>query len=111
METPGNARVQFSLTGPSRTYDPARQAIRPDLADKAEAAHHFAPHYAEAARWIVNRDTQLFDAPDYGADRRATLTSGSAFALLDLTGNWGWGYTVEGHFVGYVPADTIAPAP
>ena len=101
--------MRFSLAGPARPYDAARQAIRPDLADKAEAEHHFAPHYAEAADWHTVRPTKLRAAPSDTADIRGTMPAGAAFALLDLTGDWAWGYAVDGHVVGYVAAVDVGP--
>lgn len=103
-------RVRFSLSGHSRPYDPARQAIRPDLADVAEAEHHFAPHYAKPADWRAVADCTLRDAADNSAGQRGTMRSGDRFALLDITGGWAWGYAVDGHVVGYVEASNLAPA-
>lgn len=103
-------RVQFSLAGRSRAYDPARQAIRPDLADAAEAEHHFSPHYAMPAAWVALRETILRASNNKDAECRATLNSGAQFALLDLTGDWGWGYALDSHIVGYVAREDIGPA-
>lgn len=102
--------IRFRLDGQSRPYDPLTQAIRPDLADIAEAENHFAPHYAEAAATVTLRETPLLAANDAAAEVLATLPAHTGFALLDVTGDWGWGYTVEGHRVGYVAdADLSAP--
>ena len=101
--------VRFSLAGPSRPFDPARQAIRPDLADVAEAEHHFAPHYAGAVIWQILREAPLREQA--GSDAaRGILHPGEQFALLDLTGGWAWGYRVSDHLVGYVEASALAPA-
>ena len=102
-------RVRFSLSGHSRPFDPARQAIRPDLADVAEAEHHFAPHYAKAADWQVVASAVLRDAAKSDAAERGQLKAGDHFALLDITGGWAWGYAVDGHVVGYVEATHLAP--
>lgn len=103
-------RVQFSLAGRSRAYDPTRQAIRPDLADAAEAEHHFSPHYAMPAAWVALRDTFLLASNSKDAECRMALAPGAQFALLDLTGDWGWGYVLDGHIVGYVAREDIGPA-
>ncbi|MEQ1725133.1 MAG: SH3 domain-containing protein [Sphingopyxis sp.] len=103
-------RVRFSLVGRSRAYDPTRQAIRPDLADSAEAEHHFAPHYAAPAAWVTSCETALRASNAKDAETCMLLPAGSAFALLDLTGAWGWGYVVDGHIVGYVAREDISPA-
>ena len=97
------APVRFTLTGPSRSYDPVHQAIRPDLADVAEADHHFAPHYAEPVMCVANVAFDLRERPANDAGVRASLAVGGGFALLDLSGGWAWGYAVDGHIVGYVP--------
>lgn len=105
---PADQPVRFNLAGPSRPFDPARQAIRPDLADVAEAEHHFAPHYAEAVFWRVTRDAPLREQAG-GDAARTMLASGEEFALLDLTGGWAWGYRLSDHLVGYVEASALAP--
>lgn len=106
----GNDRAQFRLAGPSRSYDPLRQAIRADLADAAEAHHHFAPHYAAPADWVFTAQAELLASADAGATIVDTAQPGDGFALLDLTGGWAWGYRVANHAVGYVRADLVAPA-
>lgn len=105
-----NARAQFHLAGPSRSYDPQRQAIRADLADAAEAHHHFAPHYAAPAEWVFRASGDIFSAADADSEVRASAAAGDGFALLDLTGGWAWGYRVADHLVGYVRADIVAAA-
>jgi hypothetical protein len=102
--------IRFRLDGQSRGFDPLTQAIRPDLADIAEAQNHFAPHYAEAAATVTLRNTALLASNDADAAVLATLPGGTAFALLDVTGDWAWGYVIDGHRVGYVAdADLSAP--
>ncbi|MEQ1688557.1 MAG: SH3 domain-containing protein [Sphingopyxis sp.] len=108
--SPNPPRVRFSLVGRSRAYDPTRQAIRPDLADSAEAEHHFAPHYAAPAAWVTRCATALRASNAGCAEARAMLGAGATFALLDLTGDWAWGYAVDGHIVGYVAREDIGPA-
>lgn len=111
LSEPNGARAQFRLAGPSRSYDPRHQAIRPDLADAAEADHHFAPHYAVPANWTFTRDSMVRAAANGDATVNVCAAAGDGFALLDLTGDWAWGYKVDGHVVGYVPAEDVAPRP
>lgn len=99
---PTGGVIRFRLDGKSRAYDPARQAIRPDLADVAEAATHFAPHYAAAMPVVAQRETAVRERNAADANARTTLPANGAFHLLDLTGDWAWGYTADGHVVGYV---------
>ena len=100
-------RVRFSLTGRSRAFDPLRQAIRADLADVAEAEHHFAPHYAKAVLCRLSETTDLVDAPNSANPPLASLAAGEDFAVLDTTGGWAWGYRTSDHLVGYAPASAI----
>ncbi len=101
------APVRFTLTGPSRSYDPLHQAIRRDLADVAEAKHHFAPHYAEPVICVAVSQADVRAQPQGDADMLVSLASGARFALLDLTGGWAWGYAVDGHIVGYVRRELL----
>lgn len=43
------------------------------------------------------------------APRVSQLLPGEGFAVLDLSGGWAWGYSLHDHYVGYVPADALAP--
>jgi hypothetical protein len=104
---PGEPPVRFTLSGPSRPYDPVHQAIRRDLADIAEAKHHFAPHYAEPVMCTASAEVELRAEPTLDAPARATMPQGCGFALLDLTGGWAWGYMVDGHVVGYVRRELL----
>lgn len=104
--TPPDGVIRFSLSGPSRPFDPERQAIRADLADVAEAAHHFAPHYAAPLACTTNRATALLANPG-AADPLAMLPSGSGFDVLDVTNGWAWGYIRDSHKVGYVAASDL----
>lgn len=103
-------RAQFRLVGPSRSFDPKRQAIRPDLADTAEAHHHFAPHYARPADWVFIRAVTLRATASAQGEVVVAAQAGDGFALLDLTGGWAWGYRTADHMVGYVRAEDVAPA-
>lgn len=106
---PAEGPVRFSLAGPSHPFDPARQAIRPDLADVAEAERHFAPHYAEAVIWRVIGNAPLLERPAMEGTARGMMAAGEDFAVLDLAGGWAWGYRVSDHLVGYVEASALAP--
>lgn len=108
-EQPRQAAIRFALAGPSRRFDPARQAIRRDLADIAEAEFHFAPHYASPVVWQAVRASCVRTADSIDAEVRAELAVGDEFALLDITGDWAWGYTLDGHVVGYLCAADLTP--
>lgn len=101
-------RQRYHLTGPSREYDPTVQAIRPDLADIAEAHHHFAPHYAKPLAFVVTRPTRLRAVPGTD-DVVAELAEGDVVMVLDVTAECCWGYDAARHRVGYVPRADVRP--
>ena len=109
---PSSSTVErFRLTGPTRSYDPRITAVRRDIADVTLAARLFAPHYARAELAMCRRDpVMLCDA----ADGRAVsqLLPGERFAVLDISGDWAWGYSQHDGYVGYVRKSALtAPAP
>ena len=104
-------RAGFTLAGPSRAHDPRTVAIRADLADLAVASHHFAPHYAAAMATRVIDRAALHEAPGADAAVMRMLDAGEAFALLDTTAGWSWGYAVRDHLVGYVAESALVPDP
>jgi len=71
----------------------------------------FAPHYAEPVSRAAGPDgAKLYEAPSLSEEAIAGLEPGEAFALLDVTGDWAWGYRASDHLVGYVPASALDPA-
>ena len=101
-------RNRFNLTGPSQKFDPRTIAIRKDLADIALAGQFFAPHYAApVARAAIVPKAQLYATASLDSEETGILLYGHGFALLDLTGNWAWGYRVSDHLVGYCLATTL----
>ncbi|SEK27724.1 hypothetical protein SAMN05216382_0099 [Sphingomonas palmae] len=102
------ARRTFALSGPSVRLDPTTNAVRADIADVRLADRVFAPHYAAPLRRTVVRDTGLRDGRAIDGAVIASLASGSAFDLLDLTGGVAWGIAVDAGLVGYVDADDVA---
>lgn len=117
MGQPGSTHLghnRFGLTGVSKSFDTRVIAIRADLADIAVAGDHFAPHYAAPMMGsVVAPYVAMRSAPDLNAPMVSELLYGEAFALLDVTGGWAWGYSHADHRVGYVAVDslgaTIAP--
>lgn len=102
-------RGRFGLAGPSQPYDSRVVAIRPDLADVTVAGQHFAPHYAAPMmRSCALPAAALRSSPALDAEQTSELLFGEAFALLDLTGGWAWGYNLADHYVGYLAADALA---
>ena len=102
---------RFTLSGPSLALDPRIHAYRTDIADIALAGILFAPHYARPLTRRCGplaspvREAAVTDAPLV-----TTLRPGDEFALLDVAGDWGWGYRRADHHVGYVAMADLEPA-
>jgi cell wall-associated NlpC family hydrolase len=111
-----SARVQqFALTGPVADYDPRITPIRGDLADIALAGRFFAPHYvAPQIHRVIGGGAMLHKTASSDAEAVSQLLPGEAFALLDSSGDWGWGYGCHDGYCGYVrlaaiTVDTATP--
>lgn len=111
MGQPGSTQIghnRFGLTGVSKRFDTRIVAIRPDLADISVAGDHFAPHYAAPMMVSgVAPHTAIRSEPRLDAPQISELLYGEAFALLDVTGGWAWGYSGADHRVGYLAIDTL----
>jgi hypothetical protein len=100
------------LSGPSLELDPRIHAYRSDIADIALAGQLFAPHYARPVmRTCGPRPAAVRTAPSEEAEQVSMLQPGEEFAVLDVAGDWAWGYRRADHHVGYVAtAELDAPA-
>jgi len=107
-------RISFHLDGRSVLLDRRINAVRGDLADISLAGVLFAPHYAKAepmqcsANAAFLRESGAHDAPAV-----SQLLSGEIFHLLDVTGDWAWGFCDNDAYVGYVERSALDahPAP
>ena len=97
----------FALSGPSHSPDPAFNAYRQDLADVALAGRVIASHYAEPLDRTITAAIELRSRPSADADAIGKLEPGEAFAMLDDTLGWAWGYAGNDRRVGYVPSQFI----
>jgi hypothetical protein len=71
----------------------------------------FAPHYARPLlRHVGGEGALLLLTPSAESEPVARLVPGDVFAVLEYAGGWAWGYTGEGHLVGYVEAAKLADA-
>lgn len=103
-------RARFALSGPSRPLDLKHNAARRDLADIRLAGRWFAPHYAEPEYWSAKQAVLLRDASSANAATIDTIMFGESFAVLELSGDWAWGFRVSDGLVGYVRVAELAPA-
>jgi hypothetical protein len=98
----------FHLDGPTRALDRRVNAFRADIADISLAGTLFAPHYAAPMlRNCSASSVMMRSAPADTSEAVSQLLAGEGFALLDILGDWAWGYSVHDHYVGYVEAAAL----
>jgi cell wall-associated NlpC family hydrolase len=88
--------------------DPRITAARPDIADIALADRLFAPYYARAEpRRCNSAAAMLRAAPSDAATAVSQILPGEEFHLLDISGDWCWGYCAIDGYVGYLPTAAL----
>lgn len=107
---PTSDRPNFALTGPSRAIDHDYNAARRDLADVRLAGLWFAPHYATPDSWLCSNSTMLRAAPRQDSDSLGELAAQERFALLEISGDWAWGFRERDNRVGYVEVHALGRA-
>ncbi|MEW4468293.1 NlpC/P60 family protein [Parasphingorhabdus sp. JC815] len=102
------ARAKFSLRGPEEEFDPRTTAHRGDLADIALAGKLFAPHYAETMPMrCAAPKAMLRKQGGKNYEAVSELLHGEDFHLLDVVGDWAWGYCDHDGYVGYLPVHAL----
>ena len=97
------ARPIYTLSGHSLVGDKRTTPIRGDLADISLAGKLFAPHYA-----VPMLRTGIAPVTEIHAEAHATsmpvsaLMHGEEFAVLDVAGEWAWGYCLHDNYLGYL---------
>ncbi len=100
----------FMLARKSQRLDPRINAFRSDLADIALAGRLFVSHFAAPIIMTCTaRHTAIKAEPD--GDQTSELLENEAFAVLDLSCGWAWGWSDHDHYVGYVRAQDVANRP
>lgn len=104
MKASNTARAKFALQGPEENFDPRVTAHRGDLADIKLAGKMFAPHYAEALPMRCSAPKAML-RKQAGKNYEAVseLLHGEEFQMLDVAGDWAWGFCEADGYVGYVP--------
>ncbi|TVV70704.1 C40 family peptidase [Sphingomonas solaris] len=101
---------RFRLVGPSVVLDPRIHAVRRDIADIGLADRVFAPHYsAPEVSACALPAAMLRAAPDDDAVAVSQLVQGEAFAVVDISVGWAWGYGLHDCYVGYLRAEMLGP--
>jgi hypothetical protein len=96
-------RPTFTLEGHSFVGDKRTTPIRGDLADIKLAGKLFAPHYAiPMMRTGIAPVTEIHEQPDADSMPVSSLMHGEEFAVLDVAGEWAWGYCVHDNYLGYL---------
>lgn len=103
----GHPATAFRLDGPTRVLDARINAFRRDIADIALAGTLFAPHYAAPMTRAAAAGAMIRCAPSHQAEASSQLLAGEDFAVIDLAGDWAWGYSRHDHYVGYIAMDRL----
>jgi len=75
------------------------------------AGRWFAPHYAVPESWSCVSATALLTAPSATAVGIGQLAPGEQFAVLEISGDYAWGYREQDSRVGYVAAGALSQGP
>jgi hypothetical protein len=67
-----------------------------------------ASHYAEPVERVIVARGALREAPSDVAEVIREVASGDAFAMLDDSLGWAWGYAGQDRRVGYVRSEAVA---
>lgn len=104
-ETPTSPpeRKSYRLSGHSIEGDKRTTPIRGDLADIKLAGKLFAPHYAvPMLRTGIAPVTEIHAEPHLTSMPVSALMHGEEFAVLDIAGEWAWGYCLHDDYLGYL---------
>ena len=96
-------RPIYTLSGHSLVGDKRTTPIRGDLADISLAGKLFAPHYAvPMLRTGIAPVTEIYAEAHATSMPVSALMHGEEFAVLDVAGDWAWGYCLHDNYLGYV---------
>jgi len=96
-------RPIHKLTGHSLVGDKRTTPIRGDLADISLAGKLFAPHYAvPMLRTGIAPVTEIYAEAHATSMPVSALMHGEEFAVLDVAGDWAWGYCLHDNYLGYL---------
>ncbi len=104
-------RPQFTLAKRSKALDQRVAPVRGDLADVALAGAVFVPHYARPiTKSVIFSRAGIYQKPEAVAMMVSELLQDEQFAVLDIVGEWAWGYCLHDHYVGYIRRAALGPA-
>ena len=101
--------LHFTLRAPLAPFDRRVTPIRGDLADIALAGRFFAPHYVEPRQFRCGAESaMMLGEGQINAIAVSQLLPGEAFAVLDIAGEYCWGYSLHDGYCGYVARTALA---
>lgn len=100
----------MSAAPPSPRLDPRVHAYRADLADGALEGRVAAARYVTGQPWrcALGR-AAIHKAPEGASMQISELLFGEAVACFEQRDGWAWVQCAHDGYVGYVPADALAP--
>ncbi|MBV9840889.1 MAG: C40 family peptidase [Sphingomonadaceae bacterium] len=106
--SPTRAAEQVRLSGPSVRLDTRINAIRPDLVDLRLADRVLSAHYAAPIERVCTTVAAVMRGrPSADAPAVSELLMGERFQLLEISGDWAWGYSAHDDYVGYLPRKAL----
>ncbi|MFT8450618.1 MAG: NlpC/P60 family protein [Zymomonas mobilis] len=100
----------FCLTQKSSSLDPRIYAFKDGLADIALAGRLFSSHYVKPiTRFCGAAACLMRKHPSEDSPSVSQILPGEAFAVLEISDNWVWGYSLVDHYVGYLPLQALSP--
>ena len=72
------------------------------------AGRVIASHYAEPVDRVIVAHSVLRQSPSDDSETIRELAPGEAFAMLDESLGWAWGYAGQDRRVGYVRSEAVA---
>ncbi|MFT8736545.1 MAG: NlpC/P60 family protein [Zymomonas mobilis] len=101
----------FCLTQKSSSLDPRTHAFKDGLADIALAGSVFSSHYVKPIiRYCGSTACLVQKSLSDDSPSVSQLLPGEAFAVLEISDNWVWGYSLADHYVGYLPLKALSTA-
>ena len=93
------------------TGDPRTLLARADLADEQLEGLVRAGRFAAPQQMrCIRPSAGILKAPEAGSEWRDEMLFGEGFAVLEAENGWAWGQALRDGYVGFVAAESLAPA-
>ncbi len=85
-------------------------AYRDDIADIKLQGRVIAREYVSGEKYQAATGlTPIYNVPDMGTPMINQLLYGEYFTVFEINGEWAWGQSVNGGYVGYCPIGNLTP--